>query len=213
MAARVYDGDDLAEYYVNRAASAAAKLPPEMAADAFVLGLGIGLNSETWVRNVPSFGTFCREVETNEEFSERLKQLGNPTLRKRHDLLLHFMISAALAAKLGPSVAEQAGFAKEFEDAQGKSGFSFVDLSADFSGIAFAEAVRQKKISLRKLADVFPPQDYLPDFADLQENLPMKELEEKFGLQTDKRFQKEIEKIKTRVKELPGLKPPPDTKR
>ena len=52
----VYEGDDLTEFYVHRAAMAAANLPPDVAADAFLLGLGIGLNDAAWVRNVPSFG-------------------------------------------------------------------------------------------------------------------------------------------------------------
>ena len=44
MGIRVYEGDDLTEFYVHRAAAAAANLPPDVAADAFLLGLGIGLN-------------------------------------------------------------------------------------------------------------------------------------------------------------------------
>jgi hypothetical protein len=214
MSTRVYDGDNLTEFYVNRAASAAANLPPELAANAFLLGLGIGLNDEFWVRNVPVFGTFCREVESNEEFSDRLKLLGQPTLRNRHDLTLHFMISAALTAHLGSAAAEKAGMFKELEDSQGKSGFSFIDLTADLSGIAFAEAVRKKIITFHQLNDSFTTTDFLPEIDDLHEDIPFQEFEKKFGSLDDERFKKDLKMLKDRVKELPGLQTPAaETKR
>ena len=208
LAIRVYTGDDLTEFYVNRAAMAAAKLPPDVAADAFLLGLGIGLNDEVWVRDVPAFGEFCRQIESNDDFSDRVKLLGKPALRKRHDLALHFMISAALTAQAGAAAAEEAGLLKELADSEGKSGFSFIDLTADLSGIAFAEAVRNKKISFDKLADAFPTAQYLPEIDDLKEGIPYKDFQEKFGSLEDERFQKELQKLKSRVKELPGLQTP-----
>jgi hypothetical protein len=214
MGIRVYDGDDLTEFYVNRAAKAAAKLPPEVAADAFLLGLGIGLNDANWVRSTPSFGAFCRQIESNDEFSTRVNLIGKPTLGKRHDLALHYMLSAALTVHFGSAAAEKAGLLKEVDDAEGKSGFSFIDLTADLSGIAFAEAVRNKKIKFAQLSDVFPTDNYLPKFDDLQENIPYKDFEKNFGSLDDPRFQKELQKLKNRVKELSGLKPlPPESKR
>jgi hypothetical protein len=202
MSVRVYAGDDLTEYYVHRAADAAAKLPPNLASDAFLLGLGIGMNDQAWVRNVPSFGAFCSQVETNEEFSERVKLIDSPTLGNRHDLALHFMLSAALTAHFGAATAEKQGLLKELADAEGKSGFSFVDLTADLSGIAFAEAVKGNKITIAQLSDEFPTKRYLPKIDDLQENIPAKDFEKNFGSIQDQRFQKELEKIKIRVKKL-----------
>jgi hypothetical protein len=213
MAIRVYEGDDLTEFYVNRAAAAAANLPPEVAADALLLGLGIGLNNEVWVRNIPTFGAFCRQIETNEEFSDRVKQLGQPTFGRRRDVALHFMISAALTASVGPAAAEKAGLLKELGDAEGTSGFSFIDLSADLSGIAFAQAVRQRRISFAKLADAFSTPQYVPEIDGLQENIPLKDFQKNFGSLDDARFQKEFQKLKSRVQQLPGLQPPQEAKR
>jgi hypothetical protein len=58
------------------------------------------------------------------------------TLLGRPDLAKHWSISAALAAIFGPDIAQSMGTWKEVSDSgpQG-SGFSFVDLSADRSGI------------------------------------------------------------------------------
>jgi hypothetical protein len=205
---RVYKNDDLAEFYVNRAALAAVNLPPDVAADAFLLGLGIGLNDADWIRNLPSFGTLCRQIESEQEFKNRVKMLGQPTLRNRHDLLLHYMLSAALTVHLGAAAAEQAGLLKEVSDSEGKSGFSFIDLTADLSGIAFAEAIRNKQIPLDKLTDTFPAVRFFPEISDLQENIPAKDFEKSFGSLEDERFQKEFQKLKTRVQSLPGLQSP-----
>jgi hypothetical protein len=209
MMQEVYEGDQLTEFYVRQAAKAAAKLPPDLAADAFLLGLGIALNDADWVRDVPSFGAVCRQIETDAEFRERVESLGEPTLRERHDLMLHFMLSAAFAAHFGPAAAEKAGLVKELADAEGKSGFSFVDLAADLSGIAFAEAVRNKKISFDNLADVFATAQFLPEIKDLEEKISRQEFEKNYGSLDDERFQKEIQMLKARVKELPGLRTPP----
>jgi hypothetical protein len=203
-----YAGDDLTEYYVGRAAKVAADLPPDVAADAFLLGLGIGLNDEDWVRNLPAFGDLCRQVESNDEFSDRVKRVGQPTLRKRHDLALHYMVSAALTAYAGPAAAEKAGLFKEVADSKGTSGFSFIDLTADLSGVAFAEAVRKKTLSFRRLADAFDTTKFLPEIEDLKEKIPAEDFEKKYGSVEDVRFKAELEKLKARVKELPGLTPP-----
>jgi hypothetical protein len=205
MAIVVYDGDEMTDYYVHRAALAAANLPPELAADAFLLGLGIGLNDSEMIRNLPSFGTVCRQIESDEDFQDRVRVLGQPTLRGRHDLTLHFMLSAAFAVHFGPAAAEKAGLLKEQGDSEGKSGFSFIDLAADLSGIAFAEAVRNKKISLDKLADNFSTKQYLPEIKDLKEDIPHEDFEKTYGSLDDERFKTELQKLKSRVKELPGL--------
>jgi hypothetical protein len=205
LSLRVYAGDDLTEFYVRRAADKAAQLPPDVAKDAFLLGLGIGLNDAAWVRDVPNFGPICRQIESDDDFAKRVKALGETMFRGRHDLALHFAISAALTAHLGPNAAEKAGLLKELSDAEGESGFSFIDLAADLSGIAFAEAVKSDKISLRKLADSFPSKKFLPEIDGLKENIPLKDFVENFGSFDDDRFKAEFDKLKTRIRKLPGL--------
>ena len=61
------------------------------------------------------------------------------TLRGRHDLARHFILSAALVLLSHEAISDRIGVLKEELDSQeGGSGFSFVDLIADFSGTRFA---------------------------------------------------------------------------
>lgn len=60
-------------------------------------------------------------------------------LRGRHDLAKHWTLSAALAALYGEDISQAMGTWKEISDSgPNGSGFSFVDLSADRSGIHWA---------------------------------------------------------------------------
>jgi hypothetical protein len=62
------------------------------------------------------------------------------TLLRRADLAKHWTISAALAAAFGPEMSGAMGTWKEIADSgSGGSGFSFVDLAADRSGILNAK--------------------------------------------------------------------------
>jgi hypothetical protein len=62
------------------------------------------------------------------------------TLLRRADLAKHWTISAALAAAFGPEISGAMGTWKEIADSgSGGSGFSFVDLAADRSGVLHAK--------------------------------------------------------------------------
>jgi hypothetical protein len=129
-------GDALTDHYVRRAASTAAaeKVP----ARAFLLALGVVFDDTGLLRHNLILGRVLAQLETADERKQRLRVLGTPTLRRRHDWIMHFSIAAALTAQLGPESAEQLSIAKELLDSNGGSGFSFGDLAADYAGIAFA---------------------------------------------------------------------------
>ncbi len=57
----------------------------------------------------------------------------------RSDLPKHFFVSAALTVSTGSKFANLIGLAKEIEDSDGGSGFSFADLAADKAGVLFGE--------------------------------------------------------------------------
>ncbi len=146
------DGDELTVLYVRAAAAAASKLPGGQAAGSFLVALGVGLDDSTLVRNNPLLARLWREVESDAERQARLKVLGKPTLRHRHDWTQHFVVSCGLTEVVGPALAEAAGLLKEQLDAQpGGSGFSFADLSADLAGIAFATRIKKGDLSLEKV--------------------------------------------------------------
>jgi hypothetical protein len=203
-------GDDLADLCVRRAAAAAAE--EGISPRGFLLGLGVALDSTDQLRNNPLTRPLVTRVESDQERRRRLQSLGKPTLRGRHDWLLHFAASAALAAHLGPEAAEGAGLAKELLDARGGSGFSFADLAADFAGVSLARrllsADEPNRISLRELARRFRGADFFPRVDDLEEGLSWRRFTEKYGGPSDPRFVRQAEEIRHRLRRRRGAAAP-----
>lgn len=168
--------DQLTVRYVCRAAAVASTLPREVAASAFILGLGIALDDTGTLLRNPITAEFCRKVETDAERLARHHALGNPTLRGRRDLARHFFLSAYLTAVVGASAAESAGLAKELADARSDSGFSYRDLAADVAGIDFARRLLDGTLPLAELARGVATEDLMPEVADLPEGISWSEL-------------------------------------
>jgi uncharacterized protein YfiM (DUF2279 family) len=89
------------------------------------------------------------------------------TLLNRADLAKHWAVSSALAAAFGPEMSGAMGTWKEIADSgSGGSGFSFVDLSADRSGVLYAmrgvdpDTAAQTAIALARITenDILPLQ-------------------------------------------------------
>jgi len=95
------------------------------------------------------------------------------TLNGRHDLAQHFLVSAGLTISTGTKLANLIGLAKEVEDSDGGSGFSFADLAADKAGVKLAETATdseyhafllQENMVLVKMESEFMPAiDRLPE--------------------------------------------------
>lgn len=94
-------------------------------------------------------------------------------LNNRSDLAKHFLVSAALSVSTDSQLANFIGVAKEVDDSDGGSGFSFADLAADNAGVRFGETAIessreasqfQKKILTIKGENAFMPAiDHLPE--------------------------------------------------
>ncbi len=197
-------GDDLTEHYVRAAALAAAEAPQDYRDRAFLVGLAIGLESSSWLREVPVLGGYLRQAESEAQRRRRLDVLGEPTMRGRNDLVQHFMISAALTALAGARSAEAAGVGKELRDADGGSGFSFSDLCADLAGIEFAERIQTGRLPLRRLERQFLASDYLPDVSDLADGLSRQDFAARYGSTSDARFTAVRGQIQRRIAEMSG---------
>jgi hypothetical protein len=195
-------GDELTEHYVRAAAVAAAEVPQDYREQAFLLGLAIGVESSSWLRDVPVLGNYLRQVESDAARRRRLDVLGEPTMRGRNDLVQHFMISAALTALAGARSAETAGVSKELRDAGDGSGFSFSDLCADLAGIEFAERVQTGRLPLRRLERRFRVSDYMPDVSGLSDGLTRQEFAARFGSTSDARFTAVRSEILQRITDL-----------
>jgi hypothetical protein len=81
--------------------------------------------------------------------------------------------------------ADAVGLFKEWQDSQGGSGFSFVDLAADRAGTRLGEqAVASPELARKvqqRLAEGLRDQDLLPPLLDLPEGLSERHFEERFG--------------------------------
>lgn len=199
-------GDDLTEYYVRAAATAARRLPEKEAAPAFLLALGIALDESSLLRDNFLTRSLWRRVESSEARKQRLAVLGSPTLHGRHDLAQHFSVSAALTAVTGPTAAESAGVLKEVMDSRGGSGFSFADLSADFAGIALARRLLDKPGRLADIEKSFRIGDYALSPRGLPEGMQAADFAKKYGSLKDERYLRLQEGIRKRIGGLPGYR-------
>lgn len=197
------EGDALTEYYVREAAGIARFLPESVASNSFLLGLGIALDDSNTLRGLPKIGGFVQLVEADHERSLRLASLGSPTMRGRRDLAQHFFVSAHLASLTGAQAAGAIGLAKEVSDANGGSGFSFADITANRAGILFAGGVGDKRFTLISLADDFAVPTYMPSVEGLPEGLTAADLKVQYGNEKDSRFQQELQRIDALLMQLP----------
>jgi len=94
-------------------------------------------------------------------------------LRGRNDLVMHFIISAAITAAGGGGLADSIGVFKEVDDSRGGSGFSFPDLLADRAGVSFAEAALGDKAEALQeyMSTRVSENGYMPEFTHLPEGL------------------------------------------
>lgn len=122
-------------------------------------------------------------------------------LHQRRDAAEHLLIAAALSAMGGSRLANAIGLAKEEEDTESGSGFSFTDLAYDRAGarlgeIATGTAARSMQTQLQSL-----PNDaaLVPSFADLPEFLPQQEFVRRFEKTGSPAYLRQIEEIDRRL--------------
>jgi hypothetical protein len=206
-------GDRLSEFYVRQAAKTADELPPKVAHKAFLLALGIAIDSKATLRKTPIVGRFFSSFESQRQCDRRLAVLGVPTLRGRHDLAQHFFVSCALSVLIGERQAESAGLLKEIKDSRGKSGFSFADLAADMAGVHFAKSVSGGRLPLDWLVKTFSVERFMPTIDSLEENIAWEDFIKTYGHTTDPRFQSKQASIRKQIKSLPGYSARPQVQR
>ncbi len=142
-------------------------------------------------------------VRTGNLLNHRPKA-NNLTLNNRHDLLLHFIISMGLKVVSDHGVAMAIGEFKELLDAnKGGSGFSFVDLGADRTGLVFAEIATGSESSARHLQNTLAGNAvenlFFPKFTDLPENMSSAVFARRFGDINDTRYNGIVAEIDRRI--------------
>jgi len=129
-------------------------------------------------------------------------------LEGRNDLMLHFLVSAGLQLVGDHGAAMAIGEFKELLDStDGGTGFSFVDLGADRTGLRFAETATDNaggaKRLQRLLAEATSEAAFFPRFRDLPERMPETTFKLRFGGVEDARYKAMVDKIDRRIDALP----------
>lgn len=136
--------------------------------------------------------------------------LGAPwvTLQGREDLTRHYLISAAASAGGNRRLADAIGLFKEWRDAQGGSGFSFVDLAADRAGTRLGERAVTSPELARKvqqhIAEGLRDEELLPPpVLDLPEGMSDRQFADRFGGIGEARYQQMRAAIERHLDALP----------
>ena len=128
-------------------------------------------------------------------------------LAQRNDLARHFTISAALQILSQQNMTMAIGEFKELMDrAMGGSGYSFVDLAADMSGLAFAKVASDPAMAtrLQELATAgFRERDILPYIGGLPEGLSKSEFRRRYSEVDSPAYRKQVADIQQRIDNLP----------
>ena len=97
------------------------------------------------------------------------------TLLERHDLVQHYLVSAALTVSAGSGLAGAIGVFKELDDSRRGTGFSFPDLLADRAGIRLAEMAtgrtQQASLLQQRLGGPLSETDFMPAIDALPEGI------------------------------------------
>ena len=124
---------------------------------------------------------------------------GGYLLQQREDLAKHWTFSAGLTAVLGEETAASLGELKELDDSlSGGSGFSFVDLAADRSGMHTALRTLNAASSASTAAELSraTDQDLLPTtLLQAPEELPEKSFIDAFGALDRERYRQAVAAI------------------
>jgi hypothetical protein len=131
-------------------------------------------------------------------------------LYKRIDLAQHFIGSAAITASVNPQVAQAVGEEKELSDAQGGSGFSFIDLAADKAGTRFGEMATSSPENARKIqkamSEIKDYSDFMPDPTDLPEHMDETEFKQRYQSVDSATYQELSKQIDARITATPIYK-------
>jgi hypothetical protein len=115
------------------------------------------------------------------EYRETIKLPARTKLlfHNRLDSVKHFFVSAALTVSGGSKFASFIGLAKEIDDSQTGSGFSFADLAADKAGVRFGEhaiaSFKEAILFQKKISTIQHEKELIPSISNLPEGI--KEIE------------------------------------
>ncbi|MCR9294662.1 MAG: hypothetical protein NXI32_18245 [bacterium] len=171
---------------------------------AAILALGVILGEDR-------VAEVARRQLRSEDRGERIALRRRITLRERNDLSQHFWVSAALTVLSDEQRAITVGITKEMKDSTpGGSGFSFVDMVANKSGIRFAVlATRDAKSALAmqmRASTAVNSFDFIPAIDGLTEGLTQDEFQTQYGGLGGAETRRLFDEIDARVEKCPGFR-------
>jgi hypothetical protein len=148
------------------------------------------------------FELLLRDVKTG-DISDGDFDTDDVKLERRHDWVQHFVTTAGIQVAAGSGISNFIGEAKEIQDADGPSGFSFTDLAADRAGVRFAEVATRSDASARKLQRALGAgareADFFPRAGDFPEGLSEAEFKSAYGDVDTPRYSAIVAKIDRRI--------------
>jgi hypothetical protein len=140
-------------------------------------------------------------------------QLPHLSVLGRHDLVQHYLVSAALAVSAGSGLAGAVGVFKELDDSRGGTGFSFVDLLADRAGIRLAEMATGTEQQARLLqqhmgSPLLLESDFMPNIEDLPEGIMELEFKHRYRDLDSKNYRIIEDEIEHRLSRCKVYSPP-----
>ncbi|NNJ92991.1 MAG: hypothetical protein HKP55_15045 [Gammaproteobacteria bacterium] len=133
-------------------------------------------------------------------------------INRRMDLAQHLLISAAISSHSNSLLSNLIGTGKEVSDADGGSGFSFDDLTADRLGTRLGKAAVINKISAseiqKHLSGMHTVQQLFPVFKSGHGPLNEQQFINLYGSVDDPRYKKMLEKIDLAISNSPLFKAP-----
>ncbi|MDP5129799.1 MAG: hypothetical protein NWQ54_02870 [Paraglaciecola sp.] len=150
------------------------------------------------------FANFVGEVQPSS--GTVVKPRAPTVLAKRVDLSQHFIFSAAIKILSEQGLSIAIGEFKELMDrGQGGSGYSFVDLSADYAGVKFAQTATEPEKALglqRALASNSSEGVFFPSIKDLPEGFSKTEFTQRFDKVDSPEYLKLVNEIHHRIDAL-----------
>ncbi|MCG6900824.1 MAG: hypothetical protein LJE75_12615 [Gammaproteobacteria bacterium] len=131
----------------------------------------------------------------------------------RHDLVQHYLVSAALTVSAGSGLAGAMGEFKELDDSRGGTGFSFADLLADRAGIRLAEMAMgtesQARLLQQRMGDsALLETDFMPSIKDLPEGIMELEFKHRYQDLDSKNYRMIEDEIELRLSRCKVYRPP-----
>lgn len=177
-------GDALTEKLVRLAADEALKLPAEHQLDAFMTGVGIGLDRFNYLAQDKLTKFAFSDIEPLDEAKERQRvlRLKRTSMFDEPYYTAYWARGVGMNGRSGPMESEWVALRKEGGDAlTGDGKFGWANVNAGLAGIEFSERLIQGSITLKAVSAGFTVKKVMPDPKTLPAPMTAEQFKKKYG--------------------------------